>query len=131
MRGDFALTLIYLVVGALAAGTWWSYRALAQVEAKRRFNTHAFLGEKVKIDLHVKNKGWLPLPWLELHETLPVALVGPHSFQTVTHLGPRAEAQFEYVGRGAQTRLLPDRTAVRFHRRYPWVERIPAGKKPG
>ena len=31
MRGDFALTLIYLVVGALAAGVWWSRRAIAQV----------------------------------------------------------------------------------------------------
>jgi uncharacterized protein (DUF58 family) len=96
MRGDFALTLIYLVVGALAAGMWWSRRALGQVDAKRRFPTHAFLGETVKIDLHVQNKGWLPVPWMELRETLPVALVGPHSFQTVTNLGPRANAQFEY-----------------------------------
>ncbi|MBN2117232.1 MAG: DUF58 domain-containing protein [Anaerolineales bacterium] len=97
MRGDFALTLIYLVVGSLAAGMWWCYRALAQVKAKRRFNTHAFLGEKVKIHLQLENKGWLPLPWLELRETLPVALAGPRSFQTATNLGPRAEAQFEYV----------------------------------
>jgi uncharacterized protein (DUF58 family) len=96
MQGDFALTLIYLVVGALAAGLWWSRRALVQVDAKRRFNTHAFLGETVKIHLHVQNKGWLPVPWLELRETLPVALAGPHSFQTVTNLGPRADAQFEY-----------------------------------
>ena len=96
MRGDFALTLIYLVVGALAAGLWWSSRALAQVQTKRRFNTHAFLGEKIKVDLRVKNKGWLPLPWLELHETLPVALVGPNNFQSVIQLAPRAEANFEY-----------------------------------
>jgi len=96
LRGDFALTLIYLVVGALAAGMWWCRRALAQVEAKRRFPTHAFLGEQVRIHLYVQNKGWLPVPWLELRETLPVALAGPHSFQTVTNLGPRAEAQFEY-----------------------------------
>lgn len=96
MRGDFALTLIYLVVGALAAGVWWSRRALAQVEAKRRFSTHAFLGERIKINLHVQNKGWLPLPWLELRETLPVALVGPNSFQSVIHLGPHADANFEY-----------------------------------
>lgn len=97
MRGDFALTLIYLVVGALAAGLWWSNRALAQVETKRRFQAHAFLGEKINVDLHVQNKGWLPLPWLELHETLPVALVGPNNFQSVIHLGPRAEAHFEYA----------------------------------
>jgi uncharacterized protein (DUF58 family) len=96
MRGDFALTLIYLVVGALAAGMWWSRRALTQVDAKRRFPTHAFLGETVRIQLHVQNKGWLPVPWLELRETLPVALAGPHSFQTVTNLSPRADAQFEY-----------------------------------
>ncbi len=96
LRGDFALTLIYLVVGGLVAGMGWCYRALAQVEAKRRFNTHAFLGERIKIDLHVQNKGCLPVPWLELRETLPVALAGPNSFQSVINLGPRAEANFEY-----------------------------------
>ncbi len=97
MRGNFALTLIYLVVGALAAGMWWGRKALTQVETKRRFSGHAFLGEQVKINLDVQNKGWLPLPWLELREMLPVALVGPNSFQTVTNLGPRAAARFEYI----------------------------------
>jgi uncharacterized protein (DUF58 family) len=96
LRGDFALTLIYLVIGALVAGLWWCRQSLGQVEAKRQFSNHAFLGETVKIDLHVQNKGWLPLPWLELRETLPVALVGPNNFQSVIHLGPRADAKFEY-----------------------------------
>ena len=96
MRGDFALTLIYLVVGALVSGMWWSRRALTQIEAKRQFTTHAFLGEKIKVDLRVQNTGLLPLLWLELHETLPVALVGPNSFQSAIHLGPRGEANFEY-----------------------------------
>jgi uncharacterized protein (DUF58 family) len=97
MRGNFALTLLYLVVGALGAGLWWGRRSLAQLETKRRFPQHAFLGEQVKIQLDVRNKGWLPLPWLELRETLPVALVGPNNFQTVTNLSPRAGAQFEYI----------------------------------
>jgi uncharacterized protein (DUF58 family) len=96
MRGDFALTLIYLVVGAPLAGLWWSRRALAHLEVKRQFADHAFLGERVKIDLHVQNKGWLPILWLELRETLPVALAGPNNFQSVIHLGPHAEAHFEY-----------------------------------
>jgi uncharacterized protein (DUF58 family) len=96
LRGDFALTLIYLVIGALVAGLWWSRRAIGQVETHRQFSNHAFLGETVKIDLHVQNKGWLPVPWLELRETLPVALVGPNNFQSVIHLGPRADATFEY-----------------------------------
>ena len=97
MRGNFALTLIYLVVGALAAGMWWGRKALAQVQTKRQLSGHAFIGEQVKVQLHVQNKGWLPLPWLELRETLPVSLVGPNNFQTVTNLGPRASARFEYV----------------------------------
>jgi uncharacterized protein (DUF58 family) len=97
MRGNFALTLLYLVAGALGIGLWWGRRSLAQLETKRRFQQHAFLGEQVKIQLHVQNKGWLPLPWLELRETLPVALVGPNNFQTVTNLSPRAEAQSEYI----------------------------------
>jgi uncharacterized protein (DUF58 family) len=96
LRGDFALTLIYLIVGALVVGMLWIRRALLQVETRRHFNNHAFLGEKIKIDLHVQNKGWLPLPWMELRETLPVALVGPNSFQSVIYLGPRADAHFEY-----------------------------------
>ena len=96
MRGEFALTLLYLVVGGLIAGLWWSKRGLAQVQTKRHFNNHAFLGEKVRIDLYVRNQGWLPVPWLELHETLPVALAGPNHFQSVIHLGPRARANFEY-----------------------------------
>lgn len=96
LRGDFALTLIYLVVGALLAGLWWSRRALAHVHVKRQFADHAFLGERINIDLHIQNKGWLPILWLELRETLPVALAGPNSFQSVIHLGPHAEAHFEY-----------------------------------
>jgi uncharacterized protein (DUF58 family) len=96
MRGDFALTLIYLVAGALVAGLWWSRQALAQVRTLRRFTTHAFPGETIDIRLQVQNKGWLPLPWLELRETLPVALAGPNSFQSVIHLGPRGAANFEY-----------------------------------
>ena len=96
MRGDFALTLAYMVIGALAAGSWWARRALTQVETSRHFNTHAFLGEKINIKLHIKNKGWLPLPWLELHDSLPVELAGPRSFQTVTNLRSRADASFEY-----------------------------------
>jgi len=107
LRGDFALTLIYLVISALTAGLWWSRRALGQVQVKRHFSGHAFLGETVKIDLYIQNKGWLPVPWLELRETLPVALAGPNSFQSVIHLGPRAEAKFEYSVDGRKRGYYP------------------------
>lgn len=96
LRDDFALTLIYLFVGAFAAGTWWSRRALSHVEQERRFSDHAFLGEQVRVDIHVRNAGWLPLPWLEVRDALPLALVGPTVFRRVTTLGSKSESKFEY-----------------------------------
>ena len=96
-RDDFALTLIYLLVGALLLGTWWSRRSLSQVRHNRYFNKHAFLGEKVQVDLHVKNDGWLPLLWLNVQDALPVALSGSLTFKQVISLGPRADVHFSYT----------------------------------
>lgn len=97
MRDDFALTLIYLVVGAALLGIGWSRYALARVAHRRSFNEHAFLGEKVEIDLQVHNRGWLPVLWLSLHDSLPVALSTNPSFQHVFSLGPRTETRFKYL----------------------------------
>jgi uncharacterized protein (DUF58 family) len=96
LRDDFALTLIYLFIAAFAVGTWWTRRALSQTGQERQFNDHAFLGEQVLVNIHLHNKSWLPLPWLEVRDTLPVELVGPQVFRRVTSLGPRAESNFEY-----------------------------------
>ncbi len=96
LRDDFALTLIYLFIAAFALGTWWTRRALSQTGQKRLFNDHAFLGDQVLVSIHLRNHGWLPLPWVEVRDTLPVELVGPEVFRRVTTLGPRAESSFEY-----------------------------------
>ena len=96
MNDDFALTLIYLLVGAFALGTWWSRRSLKQLEARRELNSHAFLGETVKIKLQVDNKGLLPAPWVGLRDSLPLALGGIQPFQRVTGFGAHEGAQFEY-----------------------------------
>jgi uncharacterized protein (DUF58 family) len=97
MRDDFAMTLIYLVVGAFVLGGWWSRRTLKQVEARRELNQHAFLGETVKIQLQVHNTGWIPIPWLSLRESLPVALRGIHPFQQVTGCAGRETLHFSYT----------------------------------
>lgn len=96
LRDDFALTLVYLLVGVFALGAWWSRRALAQVRHTREADSHAFLGEKIKVRLHLENRGWLPLPWLDVRDSLPVALASPSIFRRITMLGPRGQASFEY-----------------------------------
>jgi uncharacterized protein (DUF58 family) len=96
MRDDFALTLIYLFVGSFAVGSWWSRKSLKQIGHKRQFNERAFLGEKVEINLHVVNRGWLPVLWMNARDALPVALSTAPHFEQVISLGPNAEARFNY-----------------------------------
>jgi uncharacterized protein (DUF58 family) len=97
MRDDFALTLAYLFVGVSVLGAWWGRRSLAQVQHKRQFNERAFLGEKIKISLQVQNQGLLPVVWMSVQDSLPVALSTTPFFQQVFSLGPRAKTHFDYT----------------------------------
>ncbi len=96
-RDDFSFTLLYLFAGAFALSAWWSRHSLAVLRFQRLFNQRVFLEEDVVVDLQVENTGWLPLPWLRIHEGLPVELTGPQSFQRVTQLGPRQRKSFQYT----------------------------------
>jgi uncharacterized protein (DUF58 family) len=97
MSDDFALTLIYLMVGAFALGGWWSRRVLKQIEAQREIDSHAFLGKTIKISLKVHNNGLFPAAWVALNDSLPLALGGIKPFQQVTGFGVREESCFEYT----------------------------------
>lgn len=97
MSDDFALTLIYLMVGAFALGAWWSRRVLKQIEAQREIDSHAFLGKTIKISLKVHNNGLFPAAWVALHDSLPLALGGIKPFQRVAGFGVREESRFEYT----------------------------------
>lgn len=97
MRDDFALTLIYLFVGAFGVGLWWSRRSLTKLEPRREFSDHAFLGEKVDVKIQVKNTGWLPLPWVSIQDGLPVALSTSPLFERVTTLGPKSTLDLAYT----------------------------------
>jgi uncharacterized protein (DUF58 family) len=97
MRDDFSLTLIYLLVGTFLLSVWWSRRALGRVALSREFSPWAFLGEKVNIRLHLLNRGWLPVLWISIQESLPVGLSSVPAYERVTTLGPREETQFSYV----------------------------------
>ena len=94
---DFTLTLLYLLVGALIAGSWWSRRALGAVTTRRSFVSHAFLGEKIPVQVEIANRGWLPVVWLQARESLPVELHGYGATHQVISLGPRGQAQVNYT----------------------------------
>ena len=96
MRDDFALTLVYLCLGAILAGAWWSRRSLSQIEGGRKMDAHTFLGEKILVRLKIHNQGWLPVLWLNIQDELPVGLSSNPSFTRVTTLNPGASSTFDY-----------------------------------
>jgi uncharacterized protein (DUF58 family) len=49
------------------------------------------------VELKVQNAGWLPVPWLRVHESLPVRLTALASYRRVFSLGSREKRQFEYT----------------------------------
>jgi uncharacterized protein (DUF58 family) len=57
----------------------------------------AFPGDSVTVDLTVHNVGWLPIPWLEVHESLRVELTTPPFYREVVSLGPRERRHFRYT----------------------------------
>jgi uncharacterized protein (DUF58 family) len=95
--GDFVLTLLYMLVGALLLGRIWSTRALDRLQVKRNFVTHAFFGEQIPVQVKLSNAGWLPMVWLKLRESLPVELAPPDSLSQVISLGPRQATELSYM----------------------------------
>src|SRR3972149_5606660 len=96
VRGDFAFSVLYLFLGALLIGKWWSRKAFTNITGKRYFDSHIFLGEVVSVRLEVCNRGWLPVIWLRLYESLPVELAVPNAANQVITLGARSQSTLTY-----------------------------------
>jgi len=88
LRVDFFFTVAYLFLGIYLLSHVWTRRAVRQVRVRRRFTDRAFSGDETTMEVLVHNRGWLPVPWLKLHESLPVNLTAPPFLREVIILGP-------------------------------------------
>jgi uncharacterized protein (DUF58 family) len=70
---------------------------MARVFGERRFVGRAFFGDQVTVDLLLRNASWLPVPWLEIHESLPVGLAALPVRRQVISLGPRERWRMSYT----------------------------------
>jgi uncharacterized protein (DUF58 family) len=95
-RIDFFFTVVYLLFGVYIVSRLWVQRATRRLETRRRFTSHAFCGEQVSVDLAVRNAGRLPIPWLEVHESLPVTLAAPPFHHEVISLGMHERHSVRY-----------------------------------
>jgi uncharacterized protein (DUF58 family) len=97
LRVDFFFTIVYLFFGVYLLSRLWARRMVERLEVNRRFVSHAFQGDRVPVDVTVRNTGWLPVPWLEMHEALPVQLITPPFHREVISLGSRERRRLGYI----------------------------------
>lgn len=97
LRVDFFFTIVYLFFAVYLLSRLWSRRTLERLQVQRRFVSRAFLGDRVRVEVTMHNTGWLPIPWLEVHETLPVQLIAPPFHRRVISLGPHERRHLHYT----------------------------------
>jgi len=93
---DFFFAVVYLFFGVYILSRVWVSRSLAHLRLDRRFVDRAFPGDTVPVEVTVANSAWLPLPWLELQESVPIALVAAANQHKVVTLRSRASTSLTY-----------------------------------
>lgn len=96
LRIDFYFTLAYLFFGLYLLARTWTRRGLASLRFERRFPPRVFVGDDTNVTVAVTNPGRLPVPWLQVHESLPVDLATPPLHQAVLSLAPGEQRTFSY-----------------------------------
>ena len=97
LRVEFVFYIVYVLFGTWLAARWWAGRALSRLELQRIYADHAFLGERVPVTLRIRNRSWLPIPWLRVSETVPLILHVPNFVRRVVALPARGEAALAYT----------------------------------
>jgi uncharacterized protein (DUF58 family) len=95
-RIDFFFYLLYFFFGIYFLSRLWVNSALNHLEVQREHTERAFLGEKPQVKLRLHNRGVLPVPWLQIRDSVPIQLKSPNFFRTVLSLMPREEQTLSY-----------------------------------
>lgn len=96
VKGGVALTIIYLFLGIYIISLFWTRQSSRNISCERKFEKRVFWGEEVPVRLEILNKGWLPIPWLLVYESLPVELAAGTSIKHVLSLGPHGRTEVLY-----------------------------------
>ena len=96
IKGGFAFTIIYLFLAIYIVSLFWTRQSATNLSCERKFEKRVFWGEDVTIQLEIRNKGWLPIPWLLVYESLPVELSAGTTIKRVISLGPHGRTEVVY-----------------------------------
>jgi uncharacterized protein (DUF58 family) len=90
-------TILYLFLGALLLGLYWSRKSIRSLEFERKMTPYAFINETVQVDITIQNTGWLPVPWLKIQDALPNEISEFGSFRQILSLGPKEKRKYSYL----------------------------------
>lgn len=93
LRMDWIYYVIYVVGGVWLISHWWTRRSLQNLTVSRRLPAKAFAGETVQSKIHFHNRSRLPIPWLRIHENIPIELRAVDQYRTVISIGGRSLAR--------------------------------------
>ncbi len=96
LRLDWIYYLLYVVGGVWLFSHWWVRRSLSYLSVNRRLSPKAFTGEDVDVEIVITNKSRLPVPWLRIHESVPLELQGSDAYKTVVSIGGRSQTQHTF-----------------------------------
>ena len=103
LRVDFIFYIAYVCIGMYAWVRWRTPRQLEKLRVGRYYAHNAFWGEEIPITVHIENQSRLPIPWLQLTESLATALrSGSDGLNRITSLTGRETAVYRYTIRGWQ-----------------------------
>ena len=89
-RMAYLLGLVYAGVVAI------SKVQFKRVGVEREIPARILYGETIRAKLVIKNSSPFPVPWLRLHEHLPLELSSPAFFNRLISLGPRETIEMDY-----------------------------------
>ncbi len=96
LRMDWVYYLVYVVGGVWVFSHIWMRRSLGRVQLVRELPARAFAGETIDASLHLANRSWLPLPWLQIQEAVPLDLKDQPDYRTVVSVGAHATFDHPY-----------------------------------
>lgn len=100
LRIDVFFTIVWLLLGLYVLSRLWVRRAVQHLRVVRHFTDRVFSGEEVPVDLVIKNGSRLPVPWLEVSESIPLDLREGLFPEQVVALKGREERHFRYTLHG-------------------------------
>lgn len=93
---DSLFYLAYALAGIAIVSRWWTHASARGIRVERRLPSHAFHGETVRVELAITSRARLPVPWLYIHESIPIALHTPNFERRVLSLSPGETARVTF-----------------------------------